>query len=55
MKRLGATNLADEHPSKLVEMLFHSHPSITARIAAAQQWQEAGVGDATGVRGQGRA
>jgi STE24 endopeptidase len=38
MKRLGATNLAEERPSRLVEILFHSHPPMAARIAAAQEW-----------------
>ncbi|MGE0444039.1 MAG: M48 family metallopeptidase [Vicinamibacterales bacterium] len=38
MKRLGAQNLAEERPSRLVELLFHSHPPISARIAAAQAW-----------------
>lgn len=38
MKRLGATNLAEEHPSRLVEMLFYTHPPVDARIAAAHAW-----------------
>ena len=38
MKRLSAQNLAEEQPSKLVEVLFHSHPPIRARIAAAHAW-----------------
>jgi STE24 endopeptidase len=38
MKRLGAQNLAEEHPSRLVEVLFYTHPPINARIAAAQEW-----------------
>ena len=39
MKRLGAQNLAEEQPSRLVEILFHSHPSIAARLEAARAWQ----------------
>jgi STE24 endopeptidase len=39
MKRLSAQNLADERPSRLVEILFHSHPPIPQRIAAARDWQ----------------
>jgi STE24 endopeptidase len=39
MKRLAAQNLAEERPSPLVELLFHSHPSIAARIAAARGWE----------------
>jgi STE24 endopeptidase len=38
MKRLAVQNLAEERPSRLVEMLFHSHPSMSSRIAAAQAW-----------------
>jgi len=38
MKRLAAQNLAEEQPSRLVELLFHSHPSTSARISAAQTW-----------------
>jgi STE24 endopeptidase len=36
MRRLGAQNLAEEHPSKIVQWLFHSHPPVRERIAAAQ-------------------
>lgn len=36
MKRLGAQNLAEENPSKLVEWLFYSHPPLGQRIVAAQ-------------------
>ena len=36
MRRLGAQNLAEEHPSQLVQWLFYSHPPIRERIAAAQ-------------------
>jgi Zn-dependent protease with chaperone function len=39
MRRLAAQNLAEEHPSPVVETLFHSHPSTTARIAAAEEWK----------------
>jgi STE24 endopeptidase len=39
MKRLAAQNLAEEQPSRIVELLFHSHPSTSARIAAAQAWR----------------
>jgi len=38
MKRLGVQNLAEERPSPIVELLFHSHPSISARVAAAHEW-----------------
>jgi STE24 endopeptidase len=39
MRRLASQNLAEERPSRLVELLFHSHPSTTARIAAAEEWK----------------
>ena len=39
MRRLGAQNLAEEDPSKLVQWLFHSHPPIRERIAAAQTFK----------------
>jgi STE24 endopeptidase len=45
MRRLAAQNLAEERPSRLVETLFHSHPSTSARIAAAESWTR-------GLRGQ---
>jgi STE24 endopeptidase len=39
VKRLGAQNLAEERPSRLVEILFYSHPPIAARLEAARAWQ----------------
>jgi Zn-dependent protease with chaperone function len=36
MRRLGAQNLAEEHPSRAVQWLFYSHPPIAERIAAAR-------------------
>jgi STE24 endopeptidase len=36
MRRLGAQNLAEEHPSKIVQWLFYSHPPLRERIDAAQ-------------------
>jgi STE24 endopeptidase len=39
MRRLGAQNLAEEHPSKIVQWLFHSHPPIFERITAAQTFR----------------
>ena len=38
MKRLAAQNLAEERPSRVVEVLLHSHPSTQSRIDAAQEW-----------------
>ena len=39
MKRLAAQNLAEEHPSRLVQILFYSHPPVRERIAAAQAFR----------------
>jgi STE24 endopeptidase len=39
MKRLGAQNLAEDDPSRIVQWLFHSHPPIRERIAAAQSFR----------------
>ncbi len=38
MEKLGKQNLSENHPSRLVELLFHSHPPIAKRIAAAESW-----------------
>jgi STE24 endopeptidase len=38
MKRLSQQNLAEEHPSRLVQWLFYSHPPIRERIDAARAW-----------------
>jgi STE24 endopeptidase len=38
MRRLAATNLAEERPSKFVELLFHTHPPTAARIEEAKAW-----------------
>ena len=45
MKRLGAQNLAEENPSRLVQILFYTHPPISARIDAAHAWAAKGSGD----------
>jgi len=39
MKRLGSQNLAEENPSRLAVWLFHSHPPIEERIAAARDYR----------------
>ncbi len=38
MKRLGAQNLAEERPSRLVQWLFYTHPPVAARIEFAEAW-----------------
>ena len=35
MRRLGAQNLAEEQPSRIVQWLFYSHPPLGERIDAA--------------------
>ncbi|HZR22552.1 MAG TPA: M48 family metallopeptidase [Vicinamibacterales bacterium] len=39
MKRLGAQNLAEDQPSKIVQLLFYSHPPLRERIAIAQAYK----------------
>ena len=39
MRRLGAQNLAEQHPSKIVQWLFYSHPPLEERIATAQAFR----------------
>ena len=38
MEKLNQQNLSESHPSRLVEILFHSHPPVAKRIAAAEAW-----------------
>ncbi len=38
MNKLALQNLAERTPSRWVEILFHSHPSISRRLAAAEAW-----------------
>ena len=44
MNKLAQQNLAERHPSHWVEWLFHSHPSITKRVAAAEAWSKQDAG-----------
>jgi len=39
MRRLGAQNLAEEHPSRIARWLFHTHPSIEERIQQARSYR----------------
>ncbi len=41
MNKLAEQNLAERTPSKFVEWFFHSHPSISRRLAAAESWSRA--------------
>jgi len=38
MNKLAEQNLAERTPAKWVEWFFHSHPSISRRLAAAAEW-----------------
>ena len=38
MNKLAEQNLAERMPAKWVEWFFHSHPSISRRLAAADEW-----------------
>jgi STE24 endopeptidase len=40
MRRLGAQNLAEEHPSRMIQWLFYSHPPLRERIDAAQEFPQ---------------
>lgn len=39
MHKLASQNLAEENPARWIEVLFHSHPSIGKRTAAAEAWR----------------
>jgi STE24 endopeptidase len=41
MNKLADQNLAERAPAKWVEWFFHSHPSISRRLAAAAEWGRA--------------
>jgi STE24 endopeptidase len=41
MNKLARQNLAERVPSRWIEILFHSHPAISRRVAAAEAWQRA--------------
>jgi len=41
MTKLAEQNLAEKAPSRWVEWLFHSHPAISRRVVAAQEWAKA--------------
>src|SRR3984957_2088658 len=37
MNKLAQQNLAEPTPSRWIELLFHSHPAISRRVAAAEE------------------
>jgi STE24 endopeptidase len=41
MSKLAEQNLAEKEPARWVEWLFHSHPAIAKRVAAAEGWARA--------------
>jgi Zn-dependent protease with chaperone function len=41
MNKLAEQNLAEKTPAGWIEWLFHSHPAISRRVAAAQDWAKA--------------
>jgi STE24 endopeptidase len=45
MNKLAQQNLAERTPSKWIEILFHSHPAISKRVAAAEAWNRAQQAD----------
>jgi len=51
MNKLADQNLAERKPSKLVEALFHSHPSISRRVAAAEAWARVEPQQTSGASG----
>ena len=40
MQKLTMQNLSERNPSRLIEVLFHSHPAVSRRIAAAEHWAQ---------------
>jgi STE24 endopeptidase len=41
MNKLAQQNLAERTPAAWIEWLFHSHPAISRRVAAAEAWDQA--------------
>jgi STE24 endopeptidase len=41
MNKLAGQNLSERTPSKWIEVLFHSHPAVSKRVAAAEAWARA--------------
>jgi STE24 endopeptidase len=38
MNKLAQQNLSERSPARWIEVLFHSHPAISRRVAAAEAW-----------------
>ena len=43
MKKLSQQNLTERDPSRIVEILFHSHPAVSKRIAAAAEYEKKAI------------
>ena len=41
LERLSRLNISDPSPHRIVEILFHAHPSISRRVAAARKAAQA--------------
>lgn len=41
MERLSRQNLSQKRPNRIVELVFHSHPSTESRIEFAEAWERA--------------
>ncbi len=52
MNKLAEQNLAEREPSRWVEWLFHSHPAISKRIAAAEAWAREQEGNSPPMKAQ---
>ena len=39
MRRLAQQNLAEDHPSRVVQTLFYSHPPFVERLQMAREWE----------------
>ncbi|HZB25819.1 MAG TPA: M48 family metalloprotease [Vicinamibacterales bacterium] len=50
MRRLGAQNLAEPHPSRLALWLFHSHPSLEERVARARAFEMSAASERPAAR-----
>jgi len=42
IRRLAASHLAEERPSRLTQWLYHRHPSVAERLGAAESFQRRG-------------
>ncbi len=52
IRRLGARNLAEEQPSRVVQWIFCDHPPVGDRIAAAQAFNRGGAPPIPARRGE---